>query len=119
MKFGTVLSFNISRPFLCILYTNIAATFSRTFFKLRYFLKLGRFEKFLRNFEKQLPVGIYIFKVNNRNTKTRCEICSKLTVKTSEQRQRHFGVFIVNSEHISHLVVVFLSVNFEEVTPYK
>ena len=27
------------------------------------------------------PVGIYLLKVNNRNTKTRCEICSKLTIK--------------------------------------
>ena len=37
------------------------------------------------------PIGIYIFKVNNRNTKTKCEICSKLTVKTLERRhwRRH------------------------------
>ena len=28
-------------------------------------------------------VGIYLLKVNNRNTKTRCEICSKLTIKIS------------------------------------
>ena len=27
------------------------------------------------------PVGNYLFKVNNRNTRTRCEICSKLTIK--------------------------------------
>ena len=27
------------------------------------------------------PVGNYMFKVNNRNTGTRCEICSKLTIK--------------------------------------
>ena len=33
------------------------------------------------------PVGVYLFKVNNRNTRTRCEICSKLTVKTPERRQ--------------------------------
>ena len=26
----------------------------------------------------------YMFKVNNRNTRTRCEICSKLTIKTPE-----------------------------------
>ena len=26
--------------------------------------------------------GIYLFKVNNRNTKARCLICSKLTIKT-------------------------------------
>ena len=29
--------------------------------------------------------GIYLLKVNNRNTRTRCEICSKLTIKTLEQ----------------------------------
>ena len=29
-----------------------------------------------------------MFKVNNRNTRTRCEICSKLRKKTPEQRQR-------------------------------
>ena len=28
------------------------------------------------------PAGIYMFKVNNRNTRTRCEMCSKLTIKT-------------------------------------
>ena len=26
------------------------------------------------------PAGIYLLKVNNRNTRTRCEICSKLTI---------------------------------------
>ena len=31
-----------------------------------------------------IPAGNYAFKVNNRNTKTRCEICSKLTIKTPE-----------------------------------
>ena len=27
-----------------------------------------------------LPTGIYLLKVNNRNTRTGCEICSKLTI---------------------------------------
>ena len=55
------------------------------------------------------PAGIYFLKVNNRNTRTRCEICSKLTTKTPERRQlRRSGVFIVNFEHISHLVLPFL-----------
>ena len=44
-----------------------------------------------------------MFKVNNRNTRTRCEICSKLTIKTPE---RHyfapcFTVFIVNFEQVN------------------
>ena len=56
-----------------------------------------------------IPAGIYLLKVNNRNTRTRCEICSKLTINTPERRQwRRSGVFIVNFEHISHLVLVFL-----------
>ena len=39
-----------------------------------------------KSYEKNLiiftnPTGIYLLEVNNRNTKTRCEICSKLTIK--------------------------------------
>ena len=33
------------------------------------------------------PAGNYLLKFNNRNSRTRCEICSKLTIKTVEQRQ--------------------------------
>ena len=56
-----------------------------------------------------IPAGNYIFKVNNRNTTTRYEIYSKLTIKTPErQHWRGSGVFIVNFEHVSHLVLVFL-----------
>ena len=33
------------------------------------------------------PANICLFKVNNRNTRKRFEICSKLTIKTPEQRQ--------------------------------
>ena len=45
-----------------------------------------------------IPVGIYMFKVNNRNARTRCQICSKLTIKTSERRHwRRFGVFTVKA----------------------
>ena len=55
-----------------------------------------------------IPAGIYLFKVNNRNTKLRCEICSKVTIKTLERHHCHrSGVFIVNFEHISHLVLKF------------
>ena len=31
-------------------------------------------------------VGCYLFKVNNGNTRTMCEICSKLSIKTPERR---------------------------------
>ena len=33
-----------------------------------------------------MPVGIYLFKVNNGNTRTLCEICSKLTTKITKRR---------------------------------
>ena len=53
--------------------------------------------------------GKYFFKVNNRDTRTKCKICSKLTIKTTERRHSaRSEVFIVNSEHISHFVLVFL-----------
>ena len=40
----------------------------------------------------------YMFKVNNRNTKARCEICSKLTLNTPECVS---SVYIVNFEQIN------------------
>ena len=50
-----------------------------------------------------------MFKVNNRNTRTKCENMFKVNNKTPERRQwSRSGVFIVNNEHISHLVLVFL-----------
>ena len=49
------------------------------------------------------PANTDLFKVNNRNSKKKCEICSKFTIKTAE---RHYGVFIVNFEHISQLFLV-------------
>ena len=54
------------------------------------------------------PADIYLFKVNKRNTRARCEICSKLTIKTPEWYQwRRSGVFVANFEHISHHDLVF------------
>ena len=53
------------------------------------------------------PPGIYLLKVNNRKTITMCKICSKLTMKKTERCQVS-DVFIVNFEHISHFVLVFL-----------
>ena len=44
-----------------------------------------------------LSAGNYIFKVNNRNTRLRYELCSKLITETLERRHLHIsGVFIVN-----------------------
>ena len=72
---------------------------------------LTRYERKSKDVKKNdNPAGIYLLKINNRNTRKRYEICSKLTIKTPERRQwRRSGVFIVNFERISHLVLVFLS----------
>ena len=41
--------------------------------------------------------------------RTKCEMCLKLTIKKPERRHLHSsGVFIVNFEYISHLVLLFL-----------
>ena len=56
-----------------------------------------------------IPANIYLFKINERNTRKRCEIYSKLTIKTPEWRYwRCFGVFIFNFELIPHLFLLFL-----------
>ena len=81
--------------------------------------------------ENIISTGIYMFKVNNRNSRTRCEICSKLTIKTPERRQwnrtrqnrhlhchRHYKKFIFGSRifflkkqtiYVKHTSIFFLS----------
>ena len=51
----------------------------------------------------------YLLRINDRNTTTRCQICSKLTIKTPKGRQwRRSSVFMVSFEHVSQLALVFL-----------
>ena len=50
----------------------------------------SNFFPFFPHFSDSNPAGNYMFKVNNRNTRTTCEICSKLTIKTQERRQASF-----------------------------
>ena len=57
------------------------------------------------NFSNHNPANIYLFKVNNWNTRKKCKTCWKLAIKRPERR---FGVFIVNFEHISYLFLVSL-----------
>ena len=45
--------------------------------------------------------GIYLLKVNNRNPRATCEICSKLTIKTPQRRHWcRSVVFIINFEQV-------------------
>ena len=51
-----------------------------------------------------MPKMIYLFKVNSRNTRRRCEICSKLTIKITERRHWHrWGVVTFNFNMFSFL----------------
>ena len=45
--------------------------------------------------------GIYLFKMNNRDTKTMCEICSKLRIKTPELCQSVVMVSLLLTLNIS------------------
>ena len=78
-------------------------------------------------FHSQIPyvlAGIYLFKINNRNTRTRCEICSKLTIKIPVSI-----VCIVNFEHpiagwgctanLEHSYQIFLWIIYRPFSFYK
>ena len=66
-------------------------------------------EEFMWEMKSITPPGKYMFKVNNKNTRTRRKFYSKLTIKTPKWcHWPRSGVFVVNSENILQLVLVFL-----------
>ena len=73
------------------------------------FLSLFNWSKYSRFLYSIYQANIYLLKVNDRDTRKRCEICSKLTIKSPEWRHwRYSVVFIVNFEYISHIFLVLL-----------
>ena len=61
------------------------------------------------------PASIYLFKVNNKNTRKQCKTCPKLTKKIPERNQstgthswRCSGVFLFNFEHTFSFFYCFL-----------
>ena len=57
----------------------------------------------------RLQAGINLFNVNNGNTRTMCNLSSKITIKTSAQGHWRFSdLFIVNFKQIAHIFLVFL-----------
>ena len=61
--------------------------------------KMGKTIYVLINDALAIPGGIYLLKGNYRNTRTRCKICSQLTIKTPEPRHWGLsGVFIVTMD---------------------
>ena len=64
---------------------------------------------------KNSSTNIYMFIVNNSNTRQVCKICSKLRIMSPQRRST---VFIVNFEHISHFFPPFSNVSivgFEQI----
>ena len=55
--------------------------------------------------EVPYPTRIYLFKVNNGNTRTRCEICSKLKINQRHQND-------VNDVALMSLLLTLLSTEF-------
>ena len=62
-----------------------------------------------QNADVFIPVNIYLFKNDNRNTRKRFDISS------SKLKLRRSDVFIVNFEHISHFFLVFILLSLSSV----
>ena len=84
--FSAALNKSIILPFCCIFWNLV-------YFLLLSTLKLSQISNVL-SLMRTTPAGNYMFKVNNRNTRTKCEICSKLIVNFRPRS----SVFIVNFE---------------------
>ena len=84
------------------------------------------FLKFSRNKKKNLilvssfgifPAGIYCSKLIVIKNRTTCEICSGLTLRKQSNKWHLSGAFVVNFEHISHHVLVFLLLTWNMLLP--
>ena len=63
------------------------------------------------------PAVNYMFKFNNRNTRTRCEICSELTIKTPERRQCGLGNMYDETFCKNSLRLVVISEFWQDLNP--
>ena len=61
------------------------------------------------------PANIYLFKVNNRSVRQRCEICFTLTIKTPEHVSDVVLVFLLLTLNIFHTYFNVYIVVFEQV----
>ena len=68
-----------------------------TMHKCLVFMWLWLWREFLKNNRSErriYPANMYLFKVNNRNTRKRCEICSKITIKKHQNDVITFFYFL-------------------------
>ena len=72
-------------PYLGNMHQIVKTRLTKTMNKHRGFCKL-RVNGWVWLSWYSFPAGIYMFKVNSRNIRTRRKICSKLTIKTPERR---------------------------------
>ena len=62
-----------------------------------------------------ISANIYLFKVSNRNSRKRCDICSNLTLKRSDRLQwSRCDVFINDFKHMWHLFLVLVLFAFNK-----
>ena len=61
---------------------------------------------------KSLPTDIDLFKLNIRNTKKKCEICSKLTIK----HEKDFALYFLLTFGIFYTFFFVSAVDFEQNT---
>ena len=73
---------------------------------LFFYLHSSFVKKNYPNFIRIYPAGNYMFKVNSRNIRTRCEICSKLTIKTPERRQWQLNFNFNWSTALTNILVI-------------
>ena len=70
--------------------SNLTKVYSQKITNLLLFAAIYSNQKFLLLhlrffiFSYKNPAGNYLLRIDNRNTRKRCEICSKLTIKTTE-----------------------------------
>ena len=88
-KFGFVLSF-WSNLYISSLYITVLFTVPTIYSFWTISFAFGKHIWF-----NYFPVNIYLFTVTNRNTRKRCEICSKITTNTREQRHCHRSVVFI------------------------
>ena len=103
-------TFSSSVSFISCIFWNLESMYRLKFtINLSFGILVSRLRGLNKAISRSGPASNYMFNVNTRKTRTRCEICSNLTIMIPDRRQwRGSAVFVINFEQILHLVLVFL-----------